>query len=120
MREIAISSRNIDQPGVFLHEYGHYVNFRVHGGVTEEGSAFRRAFASDVRRLTGNGRRAGERRWRIRSLLDEVGYRGDPSISDLFAAVTDNRIRGDYAHPDWYFAAEGRREVEAFEQTLNQ
>lgn len=115
LNEIVISRRHVSQPGVFLHEYGHFLDFRVAGTVSAQRADFVKAFNDDLARIMADTAAGAKRRARLREMLSPTGpWRRDPGVSDLFSAVTNKQIEGHYGHSEDYFSRAGMREFEAY------
>lgn len=113
---IVIARRHMKQPGTFLHEYGHYVDYKVFEVVHEtRDTVFRRSYEADKLGILGSGKAAAKKRERLSRLFGNDKWRNDPNVSDLFGAVTDNTIKGRFYHPDDYYQKRtDRKERETF------
>lgn len=103
LNEIVIQAAS-GNPHVFLHEYGHFLDFAVAGKPSFMREDFSVAFDKDLGRIMGTTAAARRRQDRLMDRLRDGGeWNDDPNVSDLFSALTDKRIEGRWNHVSGYY-----------------
>jgi hypothetical protein len=106
------------EPEVFAHEFGHGLDFKV-GSHFSQSAGFTSSFQSDLGRLIStSSHRTQALGKKLKADIIANGWEDNPSISDLFSALTKGRIQGRWGHPFRYWEVQGAREAEAFADLL--